>query len=115
MPEWSVKRLVYINKLHQEGLNFEQIAQKIRRLEKTKLARLSAKEPIALPSISSQTDTQAKPSINFFPKIGVSEKYIDRKLEEYQANFHKILDYKLAQVPLDIGTTLLDLDRKSVV
>ena len=113
LPEWSVKRLVYINKLHQEGLNFEQIAQKIRRLEKTKLARLSAKEPIALPSISSQTDTQAKPSINFFPKIGVSEKYIDRKLEEYQANFHKILDYKLAQVPLDIGTTLLDFKPKN--
>src|SRR3989344_3719317 len=113
LPEWSVKRLVYIDKLHQNGLTFEQIAQRIQKLEQARFVRAKAKQATSTPSLISELPEGDKPSINFFPKIGVSEKYIDRKLEEYQANFHKILDYKLAQAPLSLGSTPIDFEPKS--
>ena len=113
LPDWSIQRLVYVDKLHQNGLTFEQITRRIQKLEHARFVRTKAKQATHTPSLISKPSEGDKPSINFFPKIGVSENYIDKKLEEYQANFHKILEYKLAQAPLSLGSTPIDFEPKS--
>src|SRR3990167_3574316 len=78
LPEWSIKRLIYINKLYQRGLSYPQIAQKIRRIEARKIALLYKKPQTTQEQISPVELTKYKPAA----EIKINEKEIQKIVQK---------------------------------
>ena len=98
LPYSAVSTLIKIQRLYQEGLSYPKIAQK---LKNEQTGNIMAKKPLASSGAKAQIK---KPigkqihSINFFPKIGISEKSFADKLKDHERNLSRIIDRKLVNL-----------------
>src|SRR3989344_4401576 len=98
LPFWTIARLTQIDSLKKAVFCYPKIAKKIKSQKKQSgIYKNQSVEQDDKPSILKPIEKQT-PSINFFPKFGVSEKNIAEKLKNHERNLSRIIDKKLGNL-----------------
>ena len=100
LPAWTVKRLAQVDKLYKKGASYPVIAEKIKKIEarenkRFESAEISEDQPVQTAVQDSKPIVSARPAINFFPRVGLSEKEIERRFKEHEVKVRNIVEEEL--------------------
>src|SRR3990167_2047159 len=96
LPFWTIKRLTYVENLHKKGYSYPQIAQKIKEMETKKIQQNISKSNKVSPILQ---PAAAHHAISLFPKSGLDEKEVSRRLKIHEQNIICFIDKKLGFLP----------------
>src|SRR3989344_4683732 len=100
LPAWTIKRLIQADKVYKKGASYPAIAQKIKKIEarenrKFESPEISEEMPAQTAAPDSQPIVTGRPAINLFPRVGLSEKEIERRFKEHEVKVRNIVEEEL--------------------